>query len=123
MICNHFHNILRLFDVSANVPFTTSETMRDYSFLNIVYFKHSIYELPNNLKLNNLEIKQIRNIRKVSKPHRMIAPCPAPPPSKMKILPILSKNSSKTEIKLSCSALLHTKTRASLKYCGQDGGR
>ena len=26
---NHFH-ILRLFDVLQNVPFTTSETMRDY---------------------------------------------------------------------------------------------
>ena len=26
---NHFHNILRLFDV-LNFPFTTSETMRDY---------------------------------------------------------------------------------------------
>ena len=27
---NHFHNILRLFDVFPNFPFTTSETMRDY---------------------------------------------------------------------------------------------
>ena len=27
---NHFHNILRLFDVLATFPFTTSETMRDY---------------------------------------------------------------------------------------------
>ena len=27
---NHFHNILRLFDVLPNCPFTTSETMRDY---------------------------------------------------------------------------------------------
>ena len=29
-IYNHFHNILRLFDVLPNFPFTTSETMRDY---------------------------------------------------------------------------------------------
>ena len=28
--CNHFHNILRLFDVLPNFPFTKSETMRDY---------------------------------------------------------------------------------------------
>ena len=28
--CNHFHNILRLFDVVPNFPFTTSETKRDY---------------------------------------------------------------------------------------------
>ena len=27
---NHFHNILRLFDVLPNFPFTTSETKRDY---------------------------------------------------------------------------------------------
>ena len=27
---NHFHNILRLFNVLTSFPFTTSETMRDY---------------------------------------------------------------------------------------------
>ena len=27
---NYFHNILRLFDVLPNFPFTTSETMGDY---------------------------------------------------------------------------------------------
>ena len=27
---NHFHNILRLFDVLPNFAFTTGETMRDY---------------------------------------------------------------------------------------------
>ena len=27
---NNFHNILRLFDVLPNFPFTTSEAMRDY---------------------------------------------------------------------------------------------
>ena len=27
---NQFHNILRLFDVLPNFPFTTSETIRDY---------------------------------------------------------------------------------------------
>ena len=32
MSCNHFHNILRLFDVLPNFPFTTSEIMRDYYF-------------------------------------------------------------------------------------------
>ena len=29
-VYNHFHNILRLFDVLPNFPFTTSGTMRDY---------------------------------------------------------------------------------------------
>ena len=27
---NHFHNLLRLFDVLPNLPFTASETMGDY---------------------------------------------------------------------------------------------
>ena len=30
MTCNLFHNILGLFDVLPNFPFTTSETIRDY---------------------------------------------------------------------------------------------
>ena len=29
-VYNHLHNILRLFDVLPNFPFTTSETMRNY---------------------------------------------------------------------------------------------
>ena len=38
----HFH-ILRLFDVLPNFPFTTSETMRDFTY------KHGICEMPNDL--------------------------------------------------------------------------
>ena len=33
VVCNHFHNILRLFDVLPNFPFSTSETMHDYYLL------------------------------------------------------------------------------------------
>ena len=40
---NQFHNILRLFDVLPNFPFTTSETMGYESY------KHGIYELPHDL--------------------------------------------------------------------------
>ena len=29
---NHFHNILKVFDVLTIFPFTASETMRDYYF-------------------------------------------------------------------------------------------
>ena len=29
-IYNYFHNILRVFDVLPNFPFTKNETMRDY---------------------------------------------------------------------------------------------
>ena len=41
---NHFPNILRLFDVLPNFPFTTSETMKRCA---IITYKHSIYELPH----------------------------------------------------------------------------
>ena len=30
VVYNHFHNILRLFDVLPNFPFATREAMRDY---------------------------------------------------------------------------------------------
>ena len=39
---NHFRNILRLFDVLPNFPFTTSETIRDY-------YKNGLYKLPHEL--------------------------------------------------------------------------
>ena len=29
-VYNHFQNILRIFDVLTNFPFTTTETIRDY---------------------------------------------------------------------------------------------
>ena len=38
---NHFHNILRLFDLLPNFPFTTNETMGD----------NGMYELPRDLTL------------------------------------------------------------------------
>ena len=47
----------------------------------IISYKHGIYafphELPNNLRLGILGNK---DLRKVSKPHRMIAQCPVPLP-------------------------------------------
>ena len=33
----HFHDILRLFDVLPNFPFTTSQTMRELLLINMVY--------------------------------------------------------------------------------------
>ena len=46
--------ILRLFDVLPNFPFTTSETMRDFSY------KHGIYELPHELP-NDLRLRIVGN--------------------------------------------------------------
>ena len=45
---NHFHNILRLFDLLPNFPFTTGETMGD----NVMY--ELPHELPRDLKLKIL---------------------------------------------------------------------
>ena len=52
------HKILRIFDVLPNVPFTTSETMRDHYF-----YKHGIYNLPHELT-NDLRLSEIAGIRK-----------------------------------------------------------
>ena len=48
----------------------------------IITYKHGIcelpLELPNDLRLKDL--RKLENIKKVSKPHRMIAQCPVSPP-------------------------------------------
>ena len=45
----------------------------------IVTYKHGIYELPQELP-NDLRLGIVGIITKVSKPHRMIAQRPVPPP-------------------------------------------
>ena len=42
----------------------------------IITYKHGIYELPHELRKD----LRLANIRKLSKPHRMIAQRPAAPP-------------------------------------------
>ena len=51
---NQFHNILRLFHVLPNFPFTTSETM------GIITHKHGIYELHDELS-NDLRLRILGN--------------------------------------------------------------
>ena len=63
----------------------------------IISYKYGIYRFPNELP-NDLRLRKLGNIGKVSKLHRTIAQCSAPP-AKMKILPILAKTSRKTVIK------------------------
>ena len=53
-IFNQFHNILRLFDVLPNFPFTASKTMCDY------YLKQGISELPHEF-LNDLRHRVLGN--------------------------------------------------------------
>ena len=40
----------------------------------IISNKHGIYELPNDLRLNDL--RKLGNVRKISKLHRIITYCP-----------------------------------------------
>ena len=53
-IYNQFYNILRLFDILSNFPFTKSETIA------IITYKHGIYELPYELA-NNLRLRILGN--------------------------------------------------------------
>ena len=71
-----FHNILRLFDVLSNPHFTTSETIGDY-YLYTWYIRIAS-RVAERRKTQDL--RKLRNIRKLSKPHRMIAQCPVPLP-------------------------------------------
>ena len=103
---NHFHGILRLFDVLPNFHFTTCETMCDY-YLWKWYIRVASRD---NERLQDLS--KLGNIREVSKPHRMTAQCPVP----------LRKSLEKQKLSLSHSALFHMKTRVSLKYLMNDCG-
>ena len=66
---NHFHNVLRLFDVLPNFPFTTSETTDDY-YLQTWYIRVASQVAK---RLKTLDLRKLGNIRKVSKLDRMIA--------------------------------------------------
>ena len=67
---------MRLFIVLQNFPFTTSETMGDY-YLQTWYIRVAS-RVAKRIKTEIL--RKLGNVRKVSKPHRMIAQCPPPPP-------------------------------------------
>ena len=75
---NHFHNVLRHFDILPSFPFTTSETMRHY-YLYTWYIRVATRVVK---RLNTYDLRKLRNIRKLSKLHRMIAQRPVPPPKR-----------------------------------------
>ena len=60
---NHFHNILKVFDVLPNFLFATSETMRDY------YLQTWYIRVAKRLK----DLRKLGNIKKESKLDRVIA--------------------------------------------------
>ena len=74
---NHFHNILRLFDVLPNFLFTTSETMRNY-YLPTGYTLEFYLELPNSLAASHrtkMKSKIMQKMRQGDEPQT------PPPPS------------------------------------------
>ena len=109
---NHFHNILRLFDVLPNFPFTTSEAMCDY-YLWTWYIQVSS-RVAERLKI--YEIRKCQESVKVSWNSILVPSLPV----KMKILLIIAKNSWKTKNNFSHNALFHTKTRVSLRQLVND---
>ena len=46
----------------------------------VITYEHGISELPDEL-LNDLQLRKLGNIRKVSKPHRIISQCPVSLPN------------------------------------------
>ena len=66
---NHFHDILRLFDVLPNFAFTTNEMTRDY-YLETWYIRGASRVAE---RLNTYDYRKLGNVRKVYKPQRMIA--------------------------------------------------
>ena len=73
---NHFHNILRLFDVLPNFLFTTSETMRNY-YLPTGYTLEFYIELPNSLAASHrtkMKSKIMQKMRQGDEPQTPPAP-------------------------------------------------
>ena len=112
MIYNYFHNILRLFDVVQNFPFTPSETKLDYLVINMVYTTscltscHSQERSRKSQKSKDLyssaQSSSQKNFVDTSKKLLKIEIKTFP----YKIFPVLSP--------------FHMKTRACLKYCVND---
>ena len=66
-------------------------------------------------KKKKLDLRKLGNIRKLSKPDRMIAQRPFSPP-KRKICQYYQKTLEKQNLNLPRCALFHMKTRVSVKY-------
>ena len=61
---NHGHNIMRIFDVLPNFPFTTSETKPDYWYI------RAASRVAEHLK--TLDLRKLGKFRIMSKPHGSI---------------------------------------------------
>ena len=84
----------------------------------IINNKHGIYELPHEMP-NNLRLRKLGNIKKISKLHRIIAWCSVLLP-KLKFCQYQQKILEKQKLNFSCRVLFHRKTTVCLKYFGKD---
>ena len=84
----------------------------------IISNKPGIYELPHELP-NDLRLRTLGNIKKISKLHRIIAWCPVLLP-KLKFCQYQQKVLEKQKLNFSRRVLFHIKTTVCLKYLGQD---
>ena len=80
----------------------------------IITYKDGIYDLPVVL-LNDLRLRKLENIRKVSKLQRMIAQCPILL-AKENFCQYQQKRLEKQQLNFSRSVLYFMKTRFTLKY-------
>ena len=83
----YFHNIVRLFQVLRNLPFTAIESMGDYYFTNIVY-KSLFTTSQTTLELGSQEYRKYQKIVPTSQTDSLV-------PSiygKMKVDVILAEN-------------------------------
>ena len=85
----------------------------------IISNKHGMYKLPHELPTQNLELRKLVNIKKISKPHRIIARRSVSLP-KLKFCQYQQRTLEKQKLNFSRRVLFHSKTTACLKYLGQD---
>ena len=114
---NHFHNILGLFDVLPNFPFTTSETMRDY-YLSPRHFRRwgglGAHTRKKKKDLGSQEIRKKQESIQTSQNDSLLPSLPA----KMKNFLILAKIFRKIAIQLFLQcAISHENQSQSQIFC------
>ena len=111
-IYNHFHNILRLFDVLPNFPFTPCETKRNYQ-------KQTWYIRVASRVTKRLKTQDLRKLGKVKKISKLYGIQPQYPVFLPK-LKFCRYSTEKQKLKLPRISLFHVKARVCLKYFVND---
>ena len=111
---NQFHNILRLFDVLLNFPFTTSETMCDYSLQKLLIRGAS--QVAEQLKRLPQIRKYQENVQTPQSDRLVPTPTPLSPLPKLKFYQHQQQALEKQKLNPSRSGPRHAKIRTSLRY-------